>query len=389
MFDENTHSPTVETLDIDILSCRYGWLDFKIKTGPQENTIHASAVFNIFPNLLAWLESIITGVQECSFDVDEERNREKLSAIYHSNNIMLFKLQNHAYDTKEDKEYFEDLVTGYVDTYDFIRTFYTAFTDFCQSGRYDKKTNDASYLHRRFEKKFGKSMYDDEVMDTLLALNAKQLRYLFLGIEFANVNFIRDRHSLKARFLETIRIVMQQKYLYEDKSPYWFEDFDVLSPKAKVDYILNAFHEDVSEASYAFNLQDFRSKSIETYLLSRSKKDYFHRDTFAIDPHIDTNGIFGIHLSDIKINGVDVFSDLCLNIEAFLDSTKASGTYPLFVCGCGDEGCGGVFESPKVTVKEETIVWKIYQPEPYYFRFDKQRLLEQAKFLEGWIKDER
>lgn len=387
MFDENMHGTTVETLEIDIQSCRNGWLDFVIKTDTQENIIHASAVFNIFPSLLSWLEAIVSGVQECSFDIDEEGNEKKLSAIHHGNDTMLFKLQNYRYNAEENKNYFEDLIETEVETYNFVKTFYTAFTDFYQSDKYDKKTNDTAYLYRHFEHKFGKSMHNDDVMDTLLTFNAGQLRYIFLGIESESVNFLSDQRPLRAKFLETIRKVMQKKSFYENKSPYWFKGFETMSVKSKVDYILGAFHEDTGEASYAFDLQNFQSKHIETYLLSKSKTDYFHRDTLAFSPDMDVDEVAGVYLADIKINGVHIFGDLFLDVETFLSSTRASGTYPLFVCGCGDEGCGGVFNSPKVTIKEETILWDVYQPQRYTFRFDKQALLEQAKLIEERIKD--
>lgn len=384
MFDEDT---PIETLNIDILNCESGWLDFKVKMGSQENTIHTSAVYTIFPDLLSWLKAIATGVAECAFRIDEEGRSKRMHAARHPGNTMLFTLQRCLYDAAEEREYYEDLIIGYVDTYDFVRTLYTTFRDFYQSDRYDIKTNESLYLHKLLKSKFGKSMYDDEVMDTLLAMKGNELRHLFLGIAYADVDFLQNMRSLKAQFLETVRVVMQQKSSYKEVSPYWFDDFDALSPKAKADYLLNAFHEDVSQASYAFDLQAFKSKQIEIYLLSRSKKDYFHRDTLSWDPCMVTQSVTGIHLADVKINGVSIYDDLFLNIEAFVESTQASGAYPLFVCGCSDEGCGGVFKSPKVTIKEETILWDVYQPQRYTFRFDKQVLSEQAKLIEERIKD--
>jgi hypothetical protein len=378
VFDKDRYSP-IETLDIDILSCDSGWLYFKINMGAQENTIHASAVFNIFPDLLSWLEAIVTGERECAFEIDEEGTIKKMHATQHSEHTTLFKLQQYQYDIKEDREYFEDFIVGYVDTCDFVRTLYTAFVDFYHSDRYDRKTHESFYLHRHFESKFGKSNRDDEVMDTLLTFKSKELRYLFLGIAYADVNFLTSSRSLKSQFLETIRVVMLQKTSYKKTFPYWFEGFDVLSPREKIDYLINAFHEDVAQASLVFDLQYFKSKQIETYLLSRSKTDDAHRDTISWDAHRVEQCVTGIPLAHVKINSIDIYDDLFLNIEAFIASTQASGTYPLFVCGCSDEGCGGIFKSPKVSVKDETIVWEIFQPQPLYLRFDKQVLLEKAR----------
>lgn len=84
---------------------------------------------------------------------------------------------------------------------------------------------------------------------------------------------------------------------------------------------------------------------------------------------------------DTYINNERIFPKLNINIFCLDNSLKESGEYPLFVCGCGDEGCGGVFRTPYVEVEEERITWFIYEPEQREFTFDKEQLTSDIRHL--------
>jgi hypothetical protein len=84
---------------------------------------------------------------------------------------------------------------------------------------------------------------------------------------------------------------------------------------------------------------------------------------------------------DTYINDKILFPKLNINIAYLEDTFFESGKYPLFVCSCGDENCGGVWESPRVTVKENTIRWELYEPTRHTFVFDKEEYIKEIQTL--------
>lgn len=67
---------------------------------------------------------------------------------------------------------------------------------------------------------------------------------------------------------------------------------------------------------------------------------------------------------------------LFLNLPYLEESFKKTQAFPLFVCGCGDEGCAGIFKTPLVVVTKRTIAWEIYEPICKTFVFKKSQLCE-------------
>ena len=66
MVEINHVEPPVP-ISVDFIRCEVGWIDFRITAGNQSVVVKASEVFDPFPDLLAWLEAMAVGVQECAF----------------------------------------------------------------------------------------------------------------------------------------------------------------------------------------------------------------------------------------------------------------------------------------------------------------------------------
>lgn len=58
-----------------------------------------------------------------------------------------------------------------------------------------------------------------------------------------------------------------------------------------------------------------------------------------------------------------------------------SCAYDLFTCSCGDEGCAGIWETPKVKVTEKSVKWWIFYPHSYKFEFDKAQYIDAIQSL--------
>lgn len=70
-----------------------------------------------------------------------------------------------------------------------------------------------------------------------------------------------------------------------------------------------------------------------------------------------------------------------LNISRLEYSLQESCKCPIFVCGCGDEGCAGIVNTPKIIVLDSVIVWEIYEPKEFNFTFDRIQILTAIKDL--------
>ena len=59
-------------MKVRYFDCRDGWLHMEVSTENQSVTIQMSEVFDPIPDLIKWMEAILTDVMECSFELDEE-----------------------------------------------------------------------------------------------------------------------------------------------------------------------------------------------------------------------------------------------------------------------------------------------------------------------------
>ncbi len=90
-------------------------------------------------------------------------------------------------------------------------------------------------------------------------------------------------------------------------------------------------------------------------------------------------------------------SDLYLDIGELYRSIKNNGEYELFVCSCSSQGCAGIFDTPQVTITNDTVIWKIFEPKAYLFNFDKKDYYDvmsalkndllHIKSVDYWIKE--
>lgn len=81
------------------------------------------------------------------------------------------------------------------------------------------------------------------------------------------------------------------------------------------------------------------------------------------------------------INDKEFMGDFCFDIWD-ITKTFENCEYALFLCGCGDEGCAGIFETPKITANDKTISWHIFEPKECKFTFDKTQYISEVKRLQ-------
>lgn len=61
-----------QNLTIKFCECDAGWISMLLTSGEISLKLRLSHIYDPLPDMLAWLEAIVIGVEECGFSVDEE-----------------------------------------------------------------------------------------------------------------------------------------------------------------------------------------------------------------------------------------------------------------------------------------------------------------------------
>jgi len=361
-----------EEIKIDIVSCANGWFEFSFTTEKKEYIVpYTSLWLDPTKKILFWLEEMVTDTDKDEFNI--EIDTESAS----SDIISLKKLgESYALTVRFSEKLFFDAI---VDKYQFIQAFYTAIVNFYHSDRYDREANEAKYIYEVFYEKFGFDMLGEKAMKYMLTRSKIDLENLLHGI--GNEPLIPKRVSFPRQCNHIIKKARQnfQDYPMSDLAYWDYSDVEFESTDAKLEAIKKAVKTNIKNSFSNFRLQEFYSEEIESYLLSRNDKyqighDHIHFD-YTVSDELRIN---------VYINGIELFKDegISFDIREMIHSLKKDGKYALYVCsGCGDEGCGGVFETPQITSDKGITAWRIFEPKSYTFNFKKAQLLSAFETL--------
>ena len=67
-------------------------------------------------------------------------------------------------------------------------------------------------------------------------------------------------------------------------------------------------------------------------------------------------------IQTIKIDGVEINSNLPIDLPHLVRSLHFEGEYYIFTCGCGEAGCAGIFEGVHVSFEGDLIKWLVRDP---------------------------
>lgn len=84
----------VEMSDLNIRfhDCDAGWIRMDVGHGDFTMTINLSHVYEPLPSMLAWLESVVIGVEDSSFEIDEEGSSVKFVSSYRGDGVVRLKV---------------------------------------------------------------------------------------------------------------------------------------------------------------------------------------------------------------------------------------------------------------------------------------------------------
>jgi len=162
---------------VHFLSCEVGWIKFCVKAGTQSVNIHASDVFDPFPDLLAWLEAVAVNVQECAFIIDEE-GYELEFRIKRIEEDDVFTISGWGEPGAK-----RDYLSASVDRLQLVRAFYDGIRQFSISPTYVPSEWDYVPIAGRLLEILGDGWNHDQLIVALTRLNASELNLLFSSVE--------------------------------------------------------------------------------------------------------------------------------------------------------------------------------------------------------------
>lgn len=142
--------------------CVAGWIRLTMTAGDQEVSIHASAVFDYFPEFMEWLEALASGADSAVFtwigegDFWDFRYSDKMLLISYS---------------KEDDPPLQYSGNGM----DIVHIIYDAFLSFIRSEEYKPEEWERFTYGEEWEKAVQGKMSRHEILEYLLTLNSEDL----------------------------------------------------------------------------------------------------------------------------------------------------------------------------------------------------------------------
>lgn len=275
---------------LKVLDVKSGDIFFEITCGEKSLVINIDEYCDAIPDLMAWLEAIVVGVQECSVFIEQPGSGVRLYYKRHYNEEECY-LKVLKLDSMNEDVIFSSLVN----IRQMINNFYMKlFYDMVNSKKYKKEEWEVESVGEFILKNFDDINTGEELLDKLMTFDRVQLEKLFENLIFEcyertrhaeNVIFTKsDKKKLKLDELRKAAIRESEKCLkdvwnYEFKNKWEFPvQIDAVPQKTKRNWLIWMLGHR-SRLWGGCNLRYIRSEIIEKYLLRNQKpKPSIHVD---------------------------------------------------------------------------------------------------------------
>lgn len=160
-----------QNLSVKFGDCDAGWISMLLTSEESSLSVRLSHIYDPLPKMLAWLEAITIGVEECGFRVDEEGVFVNFSArreFRASENWRAYTALNIV------PEYDIQPLQVTLPTYDLVGIFYRTFREFADSSAYVREQWEYSTLEQAMYEQSG--MTASAWIDAVIALEPRQLQ---------------------------------------------------------------------------------------------------------------------------------------------------------------------------------------------------------------------
>ncbi len=252
---------------VEFQTCEYAWICFRVSAGSQSVLVSASGVFDPFQDLIAWLEAVAVGVQECAFSLDEEGHLLEFRLRYDYPNTML-SLSEEGGETP--------YLRVAVDRCQLVKAFYESLTAFSLSDRYVPAHWEREELGENLLNELGEGWSRERLIEILERFDGAQLRCFLLAVDpNYGVRTTIPAHAITQYLMnpDAAKNVPHQK---GDKNSWNIETkYNTLTGQERRDFIGECLDEQVS-AYEGYPLRKLRSGVLEAKILSLSEQNPDH-----------------------------------------------------------------------------------------------------------------
>jgi hypothetical protein len=160
-----------QNLTIKFGDCDAGWILMRLSSGECSLVVTMSHFLDPLPDMLAWLEAIVIGVQQCEFRVDEESRFTKFSAkreVRARENWRAYTIL----EVEQENAKLPLQVT--LPTFELVGVFYRAFREFADSSEYVRKNWERITLEDVVNEQLG--MTAAAWIDSAISLEPRELQ---------------------------------------------------------------------------------------------------------------------------------------------------------------------------------------------------------------------
>ena len=256
--------PKIELLTVDFYEAEAGWLRYKLTAGQQSFNDSFSHVFDPLPYLKHWLEAISIGVQQTSFQYDNEGKEIKFDfeRVYWGKEVLTI---SEAYESGDI------FIKATIDRRQIVKAFYLGLLTFASSDKFVSKEWEIEYMKERLCKIL---KTDEETLIGQLAdLNKKELGVILFNADptyYVSFPEAKDKNEEWNMFLqdtidknnetsnELKRVETPREWNIPDEYNFWPTD-------KKREYVIRCLN-NTTNGYDGMKIDDFRSTIIERYL---------------------------------------------------------------------------------------------------------------------------
>lgn len=167
-----------QNLTIKFGDCDAGWIPMRLSNGECSLVVTMSHFLDPLPDMLAWLESIMVGVQRCGFRVDEEGRFTNFSAereFHPKENWRAYTILNIVQEEAAQP------LQMTLPTFELVGVFYRAFREFAGSSEYVRKNWERITLEDVVNEQIGITAV--AWIDSVILLEPRELQKAFWKID--------------------------------------------------------------------------------------------------------------------------------------------------------------------------------------------------------------
>lgn len=161
----------IQDLSVKFGDCDVGWISMLLTSGGRSLRFRLSHIYDPLPDMLAWLEAITIGVEECGFRVDEEGAFVNFSAhkqLRADDQSRVYTVLNVV------PQYDVQPLQAIMPTTDMVAAFYRAFRTFADSPEYVREQWEYLTLEQAMYEQSG--MTASAWIDSVISLESRQLQ---------------------------------------------------------------------------------------------------------------------------------------------------------------------------------------------------------------------